>query len=215
MACLGNSKILKSIKLRLKNTWVCEELQKAGFQAFFVGGCVRDMILGRTPKDFDVATSASNDDIKKLFKIEKTHGKITEQFGVVAWKDEDGTFFEVATFRDDSAMKDRYDGSPRPGTLETDAVRRDFTMNAIFLNPTDGSLLDPTGGIQDLRNGIIKTTQDPAWVFAQDPVRIVRAIRFNRKLNMSLGFDINEFLHLVDWNSPRVQQEVLAIERGL
>jgi len=131
-------------------------LQKNGHQAFFVGGCVRDLLVGNTPKDFDIATSADVDTVQKLFPF-PTHGKVTKQFLVHAFKLE-GVVVEIASFRDEGTIENR-DSLPKHGTMWTDVLRRDFTCNALFWDPIKDIIIDIVGGIDDINNKVLNTTQ--------------------------------------------------------
>ncbi|MFA7135952.1 MAG: hypothetical protein WC125_08855 [Bacteroidales bacterium] len=188
-------------------------LNEAGFNAFIVGGAVRDMILGMSPKDFDVVTSAPIDKIKELFPF-PCHGKITEKFLVHAFKFE-GSIFEIASFRDEGNISNRND-APQQGTAETDVLRRDFTCNSIMWNPLTDEILDPLNGVQDIHDRVLRTTRDADIVFAEDPVRIFRAIRFQRKLGFSFGFEItNEMISdaMASQNADRCRNEIAKIAK--
>src|SRR5579862_6301123 len=131
---------------------IVAQLRSAGHQAYLVGGCVRDMLLGRSPEDFDVATDARPDRVSELF--ERTE-QVGAHFGVVLVR-EDVSQVEVATFRSDSSYSDgrrpdrvRFDAGPRE-----DAQRRDFTINALMLDPETGQVLDFFGGQEDLKRGV-------------------------------------------------------------
>lgn len=175
---------------------VIRRLQKAGFEAYLVGGCVRDLLLGRTPKDFDIATSARPEEIRKLFNSCRLIGRRFRLAHIYYGRD----YLEVATFR---APHDEGDDGGKVndegriihdnvyGTLEEDVWRRDFTINALFYNPSNGELLDFVGGLEDLRHGKIRLIGDPEKRFREDPVRLLRAIRFAAKL----GFEIEERTH--------------------
>ena len=168
---------------------ILARLHGAGFEAYLVGGCVRDLLLGRAPKDFDVATSARPDEVRALFPRSRLIGRRFRLAHVRAGRE----VFEVATFRAAHPA-----GAAGPagmllhdnvyGTREEDAVRRDFTVNALYYDDRDGSVLDFTGGIADLRAGFIRAIGDPAVRYREDPVRMLRAVRFAAKL----GFRIEE-----------------------
>lgn len=155
---------------------IIEELRARGHQALLVGGCVRDLLLERTPKDWDVATSATPDEVAALFPGSELVGA---HFGVVLVKRE-GAVVEVATFRSDHEYRDGR--HPSSVTFETDpredVLRRDFTINALLLDPADGRVLDYVGGQQDLRDGVIRTVGEARRRFAEDHLRMLRAIRF-------------------------------------
>ena len=158
-------------------------LQVAGFAAFWVGGCVRDFLLGREPQDFDIATDARPEQIEKLFKKTIPVGR---KFGVMVVV-EDGQQFQVATFR---AEADYQDGR-RPekvvfASAEADALRRDFTVNGLFYDPLTEKIHDWVGGEKDLRAKIMRTIGAPEERFAEDHLRLLRAVRFAAQL----GFEI-------------------------
>lgn len=154
---------------------VTEILINAGFDTWWVGGGVRDMLRGQIPKDIDITTAALPDDVIKLFpkcdEIGKKFGSI-----VVSQK---GATFEVTTFReDDEASDGRHPESVRFGKREADAGRRDFTVNAIYWNPIDGQLFDPFEGVKDLSERLIRFIGDPETRIRHDALRMLRAIRF-------------------------------------
>jgi poly(A) polymerase len=157
-------------------TAIVARLRSTGHQAYFVGGCVRDLVLGRAPKDFDVATSATPDQVLNLF--EKTFA-VGAHFGVVLVCTGEITT-EVATFRSDGAYSDgRHPDAVRFSTSpEEDVKRRDFTINGMMLDPADDSVLDLVGGRQDLNAGLIRAIGDPAERFTEDKLRMLRAVRF-------------------------------------
>jgi len=169
--------------LRNTATEIVRRLQSAGFPAFWVGGCVRDVLLGRQPEDYDVVTSALPDDVEKLFERTIAVGK---KFGVMVVVEGDHQF-QVATFR---AEGDYQDGR-RPsqvifGDARADALRRDFTVNGLFYDPVQKQLHDWVGGEADLRAKMIRTIGSPAERFAEDHLRMLRAVR----LAAQLGFAI-------------------------
>ena len=160
-------------------------LQKNGYDAYAVGGCVRDSLLGRIPADWDITTSARPLEVKNLFKrtidTGLQHGTVTVMMG------KEG--FEVTTYRIDG----EYEDSRHPkeviftGKLEEDLKRRDFTINAMAYNDREG-LVDVFGGAKDLENQIIRCVGDPSERFTEDALRIMRAVRFSAQL----GFSIEE-----------------------
>ena len=162
---------------------IVARLQQAGFAAFWVGGCVRDFLLGREPLDFDIATDARPEQVETLFPKTIPVGK---KFGVIIVI-ENGQQFQVATFR---AEADYQDGR-RPETVVfanagADALRRDFTVNGLFYDPLTGKIHDWVGGEQDLRAKIIRTIGRPEERFGEDHLRMLRAVRFAARL----GFEI-------------------------
>ncbi len=162
---------------------IARRLQAAGFAAFWVGGCVRDFLLGSEPQDYDLATSARPEQIERLFKHTLAVGR---KFGVMVVI-EGGHQFQVATFR---AEADYLDGR-RPAKVifsdaRADAQRRDFTVNGLFYDPVTQKIHDWIGGQKDLRARIIRTIGPPEERFAEDHLRLLRAVRFAARL----GFEI-------------------------
>jgi poly(A) polymerase len=159
---------------------IVAQLQRAGYIAYLAGGCVRDHLLGVEAKDYDVATSALPEEVQQLFpRVTNLTGK---SFGVLrVMVDEES--FEVATFRQDGLYKDgRRPESVRFATAEEDAQRRDFTINGLFYDPVADRLIDYVGGEADLRARVIRAIGNPADRFAEDHLRLLRAIRFAARL---------------------------------
>lgn len=154
---------------------VVERLRSSGHQALFAGGCVRDLLLGRDPADYDVATSARAEEVEALF--DRTVG-VGAQFGVIKVLG-DTSDTEVATFRSDGAYLDhRHPSEVRFTDAQGDASRRDFTVNGMFLDPTNDEVLDYVGGREDLAAGVIRAIGDPDARIAEDRLRLLRAVRF-------------------------------------
>lgn len=167
---------------------IVERLRGAGHVALFAGGCVRDRLLGldRPRSDYDVATSARPDEVQRLFPRSVAVG---EQFGVILVI-EDAVHVEVATFRADDAYVDgRHPTSVRFTTPEEDAARRDFTINGMFFDPVDGKLYDYVSGRDDLERRVVRAIGDPRRRFAEDKLRLVRAVRFTARLGFRLDDD--------------------------
>ena len=173
-------------------------LRTAGFGAYVVGGAVRDVIAGRVPADWDLATEATPDQLRALFP----HATYENRFGTVGVPTIDGVVREITTFRADSGSSD----SRRPDEvtflprIEGDLARRDFTINAIAfgLAPeasrradpvADGAIVDPHGGIDDLANGLLRAVGDPAERFTEDALRMLRALRFVARFNLTVEAD--------------------------
>ena len=161
-------------------TRVVQRLQTSGFTAFFAGGSVRDMLMGREPHDYDVATSARPDQVKALFRRTRMVGA---KFGVVLVR-MGRHDIEVATFRTDFSYSD----GRRPErvvftTPEEDARRRDFTINGMFYDPIKRVVVDHVGGQADLKAGLIRAIGDPEERFAEDHLRLLRAVRFAARLD--------------------------------
>src|SRR5512138_2072571 len=190
---------------------VLYRLRDSGFTACLVGGCVRDLLLGREPKDFDIATDATPGEIKKIFRNCRLIGR-RFRLAHIHFRDE---IIEVATFRAGGDLaepeEETGNGDEEPsdetrrepghfhksdegvllrdnlfGTPEEDAWRRDFTVNALSYNIADFSIVDYVGGVEDLNLGIIRTIGDPWERFTEDPVRMLRALRFSAQLGFSL-----------------------------
>jgi poly(A) polymerase len=162
---------------------IVQRLQTAGFAAFWVGGCVRDFLLGREPQDFDIATNARPEQVEKLFKKTIPVGK---KFGVLIVL-EDGRQFQVATFRAESDYRDgRRPGKVEFANAEADARRRDFTVNGFFYDPLTEKIHDWVGGEKDLRAKIIRTIGAPEERFGEDHLRLLRAVRFAAQLSFEI-----------------------------
>ncbi|HEX6929802.1 MAG TPA: polynucleotide adenylyltransferase PcnB [Gammaproteobacteria bacterium] len=170
-------------------------LSNAGFQAYLVGGGVRDLLLGREPKDFDVATDALPEEVHDLFRNSRMIGRRFRLVHVRYGRE----IIEVSTFRalhgEEDEHSDRHmDDSGRIlrdnvfGSLVEDAFRRDFTVNALYYNIADFSIVDHVDGVRDLHDGLLRLIGDPELRFREDPVRMLRAVRFAAKL----GFLIEE-----------------------
>jgi poly(A) polymerase len=166
-----------------------EGLQKAGYRAFIVGGAVRDLMLGMRPKDFDVATDATPEQVQRIFRRARIIGRrfkiVHVMFGAET--------IEVSTFRALSADNQETDAHGRVlndntfGEQHEDATRRDFTINALYYDPLSDSVLDYHHGVEDLKRRLIRMIGDPAQRYREDPVRMLRVVRFAAKL----GFQID------------------------
>ncbi len=207
---------------------VLRRLNSAGYEAYIVGGGVRDLLLGREPKDFDVVTDAKPEQVKKLFKNCRLIGK-RFRLAHVYFKDE---LIEVATFRA-PGQENSSDGATAKGrsshgvilrdnvygTLDDDIWRRDFTVNAIYYNIADFSLVDYADGLEDLKQGILRIIGDPSERYREDPVRILRAVRFAAKLGFVIHPDteapIGEMGELLDHiSNARLYDESLKLFLG-
>ena len=168
---------------------VVSTLTKAGFETYLVGGCIRDLLLGYHPKDFDIATSATPEQAHKLFRRSRLIGR---RFRLLHVMFSARKFLEVATFRA-GKVQTNSSGVVRDnlyGSLEEDAFRRDFTVNALYYDTAKEDVIDYVGGLQDLKSGHIKMIGNPLERFEEDPVRMIRAVRFQVKLGASLSEDI-------------------------
>jgi poly(A) polymerase len=158
-------------------------LRAAGFAAYLAGGCVRDRILGLKAKDYDIATDARPDSVARLFDNTAAVGA---KFGVTLVM-LGGEQFEVATFRAEANYTDgRRPSTVRFGTLEEDVKRRDFTIGGMYLDPANGQIIDLVGGRRDLRAGVIRAIGDAEQRFAEDHLRMLRALRFAARLNFTI-----------------------------
>lgn len=166
---------------------IVRTLRRSGFEAYFAGGCVRDELLGRTPKDFDVATSAKPEDVQKLFPQTVPVGVAFGVVLVVAPSGDAHTTVEVATFRSDGGYVDgRRPTSVAFVKVEEDASRRDFTINGMYLDPETGKVLDFVGGQADLKKRVVRTIGDADARFLEDHLRLLRAARFSIELDFAL-----------------------------
>jgi poly(A) polymerase len=169
--------------IRERAVAIARHLREAGHEALFAGGCVRDRLRGFAPKDFDIATSARPDEVQALFARTVAVGAA---FGVILVVD-DGATFEVATFREDVGSADgRHPESVRFADARADALRRDFTINGMFEDPFTGDVLDFVGGRADLAARVVRTIGDPVARFAEDRLRLLRAVRFATVLDFRL-----------------------------
>ncbi len=162
---------------------IIKRLRKAGYEALLAGGCVREMLLNRLAKDYDVATDAKPDEVVKL--VRRTL-KIGAKFGVVMVIIED-VQAEVATFRTEGGYADgRHPGHVAFSSPEADAGRRDFTINGMFYDPIDRKVIDYVGGRADLRKKILRTIGEPSERFSEDYLRLLRAVRFSTQLGFAI-----------------------------
>ena len=164
---------------------VCEVLQHEGYQAYIVGGAVRDLIVGLEPKDFDVATNATPEQVRPLFRRARIIGRRFQLVHVVFGQE----IIETSTFRAPASESQATDENGRIlrdnefGTHAQDAARRDFTINALYYNPTTEEVIDYHQGVEDLKHRVVRMIGDPRTRYREDPVRMLRAVRFAVKLN--------------------------------
>ena len=179
-------------------TEIVRRLQRAGYSAFWVGGCVRDFLLGREPGDYDITTSAWPEQIEKLFKRTIPVGR---KFGVMVVV-ENGRQIQVATFRAEADYQDgRHPERVTFGDAMADARRRDFTVNGLFYDPASRTLHDWVGGRADLSAKIIRTIGSPAERFGEDHLRLLRAVRFAAQLGFEIEADTFAALKA---NAPKI-----------
>ena len=202
---------------------VLYRLHRNGYLAYLVGGSVRDLLLGRTPKDFDIGTDATPQQVKKLFRNCFLVGR---RFRLAHVRFGSDQVIEVATFRrhphPDELPEDPDEHSffvqNQFGTPREDAFRRDFTINALFYNIADFSIIDHVGGLQDLENRQLRVIGNPQTRFAEDPVRMLRALEFSARLDFSLDAEtlegITEKAPLIADAAPaRVREELMQLFR--
>ena len=202
---------------------IVKALQKGGFQTYLVGGCVRDLLLNIHPKDFDIATMAHPPQVKRIIYMSFIIGK---RFRLVLVK-RDHQQFEVATFRREQKIEDYPpdkfpDGIPFGdnvfGTPEEDARRRDFTINALFYDPIEGELIDYVEGLPDIEARVLRMIGEPTARLIEDPIRILRGIRFAHKIGFSIEPSLRAAMaanaaELEKSNLPRKREEILKILR--
>lgn len=195
---------------------IIEILKKAGHEAYWAGGCVRDMLLGIKPQDFDIVTSAKPDEIENLLEHTIPIGK---KFGVIL-AIQNNHHFEIATFRSDSGYSD----GRRPDAVQftdakEDAFRRDFTINALFYEPTEDRILDFVGGQKDMEDQLIRFIGKPEERIKEDHLRILRAVRFKNAYNMQYHPDTYQAIHkhvelIKNISTERVRDELNKMIMG-
>lgn len=195
---------------------IVRRLRSAGRQALLAGGCVRDMLLGLEPKDFDVATSAKPEEVKALFKRVIPIGA---EFGVMLVVI-DGVGYEVATFRRDRGYRD---GRRPEGIVFSDArgdaLRRDFTINGLFLDPLSDEVIDYVGGREDLESGLIRAIGEPAARFEEDRLRMLRAVRFATRFGYEIEGKTAKAIgglapRITEVSWERIRDELVAMFTG-
>ncbi|MEE2643638.1 MAG: polynucleotide adenylyltransferase PcnB [Myxococcota bacterium] len=197
-----------------------EVLQRAGHEAYFVGGCVRDLLLGLKPKDFDLATSAKPNEIKRLFRNCRLIGRRFKLAHLLYGR---GKIIEVATFR--RAPKEEFqDGvlivdDNNFGDRLSDAYRRDFTINALFYDPIQRCIFDECGGLKDLHERRLKLIGEPRQRFQEDPIRMLRGLKFLARLKLNFDPTTEAALRseggeLIKAAKPRFLQELLRMLQG-
>jgi tRNA nucleotidyltransferase/poly(A) polymerase len=192
---------------------VVRRLREAGFAAYWAGGCVRDELLHRTPKDYDVATDARPEQIRDLFGQKKTLA-IGAAFGVITVRGpKPAGMVEVATFRQDAAYSDgRHPDHVTFSSAREDAVRRDFTINGLFYDPLEDRVIDFVGGQEDLARRVIRAVGAPAQRFAEDKLRMLRAVRFSAAFGFSLDAETRAAIAQMAGQIGAVSAERIALE---
>lgn len=201
---------------------VVRRLERSGFQAYLVGGCVRDLLLGSKPKDYDIATSARPEDVRAIFRNCRIIGR---RFRLAHVLFGGGKVIEVATFRKSPPEVEDLDedllirNDNLFGEAHEDAIRRDFTINALFYDLDRHQVLDWCGGMEDVRRRTIRTIGDPSVRFREDPVRILRAVKFAARLDLGIEPAVWDAMvshrhELAKAARPRIFEEVLRLMRG-
>jgi poly(A) polymerase len=203
--------------MREEAIFIVKKLRQAGHLAYFVGGCVRDIVMGNSPTDFDIATSATPAEVMRLFPQSLSVGA---KFGVTVVS-QDRYSYEVATFRSDGTYNDgrhpekvTYTNDPR-----LDVMRRDFTINGLLYDPLEGSVLDYVNGQADIHSGIIRTIGNPERRFQEDKLRLIRAVRFASRFNYRLEDDTRKAVHglagmIEQVSHERIRDEIIKILTG-
>ena len=195
-------KILKQNKFSPLALEIVKKLKKSGFQAYLVGGCVRDSLVGIKAKDFDVSTDATPEEVKKIFRSSRIIGKRFRLVHVFSRNE----LIEVSTFRADTSKTNHSSGIVKDsegkilrdnvwGTLEEDCIRRDFSINALYFDPVENHLCDFHDGLKHIQKKILVSIGNPLVRFEEDPVRSLRAIRFSSKLKFKISNDIKEAIY--------------------
>ncbi|WP_394846474.1 polynucleotide adenylyltransferase PcnB [Pendulispora brunnea] len=208
---------------------VVRRLERSGYQAYLVGGCVRDLLLNGRPKDFDVATNARPEDVRGLFRNCRIIGR---RFRLAHILFGGGKVIEVATFRRNPQVENPGEDDAPPsyddllirsdnvfGDAHEDALRRDFTINALFYDLDRRQVLDWCGAMQDIQRRAIHTIGNPVVRFREDPIRILRAIKFAARLDLGIDPDVYEAMvgcrdELAKAARPRIFEEILRLLRG-
>jgi poly(A) polymerase len=199
---------------------IVRRLSRFGFEAYFVGGCIRDILFGKQPKDFDIATSARPSEVKRLFRNCRLIGR---RFRLAHLLFKRGKVIEVATFRRGATEKDDVSDVHAAENLfggpADDAIRRDFTINALMYDYKRREIYDYVGGFDDIQSGVLRTIGDPDRRLPEDPVRIIRAIKFSVRLGLAIEPQLAESMKrhatLINECAPaRLVEEMLKILRS-
>lgn len=193
--------------------WITGTLEDAGFETWAVGGAVRDALMGHPTGDWDLATRARPEEVRRIFRRTVPLGV---EHGTVGVLSNDGVMYEVTTFRRDVETDGRHAVVAFADTLEEDLARRDFTVNAVAWHPLRKEMLDPFGGIGDLDAGILRAVGAPAERFAEDHLRILRALRFASRFAFQVDAETWTALaaavdHLPSLSAERIREELLKV----
>jgi poly(A) polymerase len=206
---MAASEQAKPVSRREDALTIVHRLVQAGYVAYFAGGCVRDMLLGHDPKDYDVATNATPDKIKQLFPRAQGVG---QAFGVLLVR-EGKSIIELATFRADGSYTDgRRPDEVQFASAEQDAKRRDFTINGLFFDPLLDKLIDYVGGSADLREHTLRAIGGPAQRFAEDYLRMLRAARFAARFGLKIDPATAQAIRENAHKLPRIAPERICDE---
>lgn len=201
---------MKELTSFLNASKVIKKLRDSGHDTFLVGGCVRDFVLGKRPKDFDIVTSAEPDKIKEIFPH---HVALGESFGIIAVHQGD-ELFEVATFREDGDYSDgrRPEEVKFTSSLASDVKRRDFTINGMVFDVFSDTIIDLVGGKEDLKFRTVKTIGNPLRRFEEDKLRMMRAIRFATVLGFTIEHNTMAAIKFMSPKITEVSMERIAVE---
>ena len=190
--------------------WAIRKMQAQGAEAYIVGGAVRDMLLGRKPKDFDIATSLSPRQVQKLFWNARIIGR---RFRIVHLYFNHDKIIEVTTFRSDEENFEEGNNNIF-GTVEQDAKRRDFSINSLYYNPQNGQLLDFNNAMEDFKRRRLRSLIPLSYSFSEDPVRMIRAIKYHVTTGFSLKWDVRRAIRKNSMNLSHVSTSRLTEEVG-
>ncbi len=195
---------------------VVRRLRQSGFVAYWAGGCVRDRLLGLEAKDYDVATDAKPEEVRRVFGRRRTQA-VGAAFGVITVVGPPGAgHIEVATFRSDRGYSDgRHPDAVVYSSAEEDAARRDFTINGLFYDPLEDRVLDYVGGREDLQRRVLRAIGDPRARFAEDRLRMLRAVRFAARFGLTIDPDTFEAIRQMAPEITAVSAERIAAEMQL
>jgi len=193
--------------------WIARKLEAAGFETWAVGGAVRDTLLGLETGDWDLATRAPPEEVRRLFKRTVPLGV---EHGTVGVLSDEGVLYEVTTFRRDVETDGRHAVVAFADSVEEDLARRDFTINAVAWHPLRGELLDPFGGLSDMERGLLRAVGVPAERFAEDHLRILRALRFASRFGLTIEDGTWRALRegvgsLPSLSAERIREELLKV----